>query len=71
MRVSTENDRAGRDQEAQRSGIGLCADCRFMRVIESARASKFYLCERSATDPTFPKYPRLPVLQCRGYEKKP
>ena len=41
-----------------------------MRVVQSARGSKFYLCERSATDPTFPKYPRLPVLQCRGYEKK-
>jgi hypothetical protein len=71
MRVSTENDRAGRGQEAQRSRIGLCADCRSMRVVESDRGSKFYLCERSATDPTFPKYPRLPVLQCRGYEKKP
>ena len=69
--VSIDNDRAGQEREDERSRIGLCADCRFMRVIESARASKFYLCERSATDPTFPKYPRLPVLQCRGYEKKP
>lgn len=50
-------------------GIGLCADCRFMRLIESDRGSKFYLCERSATDARFPKYPRLPVLQCTGYER--
>ena len=40
-----------------------------MRLIKSDRQSKFYLCERSATDPSFPKYPRLPVLQCGGYEK--
>ena len=40
-----------------------------MRRIESDRGSKFYLCQRSATDPSFPKYPRLPVLQCVGYEE--
>jgi len=58
----------GEGTEAQRRGIGLCADCRFMRVIESDRGSTFYLCERSTTDPRFPKYPRLPVLRCAGYE---
>jgi hypothetical protein len=26
------------------------------------------MCERSLTDPSFPRYPRLPVLECRGYE---
>ena len=49
--------------------VGLCADCRFMRQIESDRGSIFYMCERSATDARFPKYPRLPVLQCVGYER--
>lgn len=48
--------------------IGLCADCRHMRRIESARRSTFYRCHRSVTDPSYPKYPRLPVLTCRGYE---
>src|SRR6266567_1412807 len=48
--------------------VGLCTDCRFMRRIESERGSIFYRCERSATDPRYPKYPRLPVLQCLGYE---
>ncbi len=69
--MSTEDDNTLQDQGSGRSRIGLCADCRFMRVVESARGSKFYLCERSASDPGFPKYPRLPVLQCRGYEQKP
>ena len=48
--------------------LGLCADCRFMRQITSDRGSIFYQCQLSATDPTFPKYPRLPVLHCTGYD---
>jgi hypothetical protein len=39
-----------------------------MRLIKSDRGSVFYLCQRSATDSNFPKYPPLPVLQCAGYE---
>lgn len=51
------------------SNIGLCATCSFMRQMTSDRGSVFYLCGRAASDPTFPKYPRLPVLQCAGYER--
>ena len=51
--------------------VGLCASCRHMRRIESDRGSIFYLCELSKIDPLFPKYPRLPVLSCTGYEKRP
>lgn len=39
-----------------------------MRKIVSDRGSVFFLCQLSKADPSFPKYPRLPVLQCRGYE---
>jgi hypothetical protein len=46
---------------------GLCADCLHMRRIASDRGTVFYLCQKSASDPEFAKYPRLPVLQCRGY----
>jgi hypothetical protein len=46
---------------------GLCATCRHARTVDGAR-SQFWLCERSRTDATFPRYPRLPVLRCRGYE---
>jgi hypothetical protein len=28
------------------------------------------MCERSKTDPRYPKYPRVPVLECRGYERR-
>jgi len=47
---------------------GLCADCQHARRVESSRQATFYLCKRSETDPSFPKYPRLPVIECAGYE---
>lgn len=47
---------------------GLCAVCKHARIIRSDRGSSFLRCARSAVDPRFPKYPRLPVLQCDGWE---
>jgi hypothetical protein len=51
----------------ERRFVGLCADCQHARRVESSRGSPFYLCQRSASDAAFPKYPRLPVIQCSGY----
>jgi len=49
--------------------VGLCASCVYSRLLESSRGSVFYFCERSKDEPEeFPKYPRLPVVVCRGYE---
>ena len=50
---------------------GLCANCLHSRRIESVHGSVFILCNLSLSDPRFPKYPRLPVLSCDGYKKKP
>lgn len=50
--------------------IGLCADCQHCRIVRGER-STFYLCQRSLTDPAYPKYPPLPVIACRGYELRP
>jgi len=50
---------------------GLCADCLHSRVIDSSKGSQFLLCQLSQSDPSFPKYPRLPVLACPGYLQKP
>jgi predicted CoA-binding protein len=47
--------------------VGLCFHCRHARTVPTPR-STFWLCGRSANDPSFPKYPALPVLACRGYE---
>jgi hypothetical protein len=68
--VSSEKQRKQESRGSERVTVGLCADCLYMRKIESARGSTFYLCGRSATDPTFPKYPRLPMLTCPGYRQK-
>ena len=56
---------------SESNAVGLCGGCRHMRLIKSDRGSTFYLCQRSLTDSSFPKYPRLPVLQCRGFERQP
>ena len=49
---------------------GLCDDCVHARRVGSARGSTFTLCLLYERDPRFAKYPRLPVVQCSGYEKK-
>jgi hypothetical protein len=49
---------------------GLCATCAYRREVANTRGSVFSLCERSRTDPAYPKYPRLPVRQCAGYEPR-
>jgi hypothetical protein len=48
--------------------VGLCATCRFVDVITSSKASTFYRCRLSETDPAFRRYPILPVLACGGYQ---
>jgi hypothetical protein len=59
------------EEKQERLRIGLCAACRFTRRITSDRGSIFHQCQLSATDPEFPKYPRLPVLRCAGYDPLP
>ncbi len=51
-----------------RDPIGLCAACRHVRLIGNQRGSMFFLCTLAEVDPRFPKYPRLPVLRCAGFE---
>jgi hypothetical protein len=51
------------------SAVGLCARCRHSRTVPS-RTTVFWMCERSKTDPRFPKYPRLPVLVCVGFQPR-
>jgi hypothetical protein len=51
------------------ASVGLCTACRFARAITSGKGATFWLCRKSETDPRFPKYPVLPVLECSGYER--
>jgi hypothetical protein len=48
---------------------GLCIVCRHHRVVQNRRGSRFYLCELSKIDPSFRRYPALPVMSCRGFEE--
>lgn len=57
--------RAGTSPEA-----GLCASCQHQQIVRNTRGSTFSLCLRSREDPSYPRYPRLPVLQCPGYEPR-
>ena len=47
---------------------GLCARCAWVTRIRTRRGSEFWKCGRSEIDPKFPKYPRVPVTVCTGYE---
>ncbi|MGA8363912.1 MAG: hypothetical protein WB709_05275 [Solirubrobacteraceae bacterium] len=54
----------------QTQGAGLCDTCEHQVEVRNTRGSVFSLCARSRTDPAYPRYPRLPVLACPGYEAK-
>ncbi|MGH2849812.1 MAG: hypothetical protein ACRDLP_04275 [Solirubrobacteraceae bacterium] len=48
---------------------GLCERCIHQRIVRNTRGSTFSLCERSRSEPdVYPRYPRLPVLECAGFE---
>jgi hypothetical protein len=51
-----------------RPQAGLCDSCRHQRLVPNTRGSVFSLCERSRIEPAYPRYPRLPVLSCPGFE---
>ena len=49
------------------SYVGLCPGCRHHHWIVSGRGSRFLRCEKSFTDPAYPRYPQLPVFGCPGF----
>jgi hypothetical protein len=53
----------------RRPAAGLCDTCAHQRVVANSRGSGFSLCERSREDPAYPRYPRLPVTTCSGWER--
>lgn len=64
-------DRPQRTEAEQQMALGLaargglCARCRFSRLVENDRGSAFVLCGH----PEPPKYPGQPVLTCVGFER--
>jgi hypothetical protein len=53
-----------------RLDAGLCDSCAHQRLVPNTRGSVFSLCERSKDEPEYPRYPRLPVAECRGWEAR-
>jgi len=50
---------------------GLCDTCVHQRVVRNTRGSSFSLCRRSKEEPDkYPRYPRVPVAACPGYERR-
>jgi len=62
-----DSKRVGTGLAEARSTLGLCGSCRFRIEQGSRRGSVFHRCARADSDPTFARYPALPVLRCRGY----
>jgi propionyl-CoA synthetase len=50
------------------AGPGLCADCQYAKLTETRRGPAYLRCTRAEWDATLPRYPRLPVLKCPGFE---
>ncbi len=46
---------------------GLCERCRHGERLASRR-SQYLRCGRADIDPSFTRYPLLPVLACRGFD---
>jgi hypothetical protein len=57
---------------AARTGAraGLCDSCVHQQLVRNTRGSTFSLCRRSREDPGYPRYPRLPVTNCGGYQRR-
>jgi hypothetical protein len=47
---------------------GLCGDCMHALVRPTRRGTAYLRCGLAAVDGRYPKYPRLPVRACAGYE---
>jgi len=59
-----------REPASERDSLreGLCSGCRHRRVVSSVR-STFVRCALGTTAGDWPRYPRLPVVECSRYEK--
>ena len=49
---------------------GLCDTCAHQQLVHTTRDSTFSLCLRSKSDSSYPKYPRVPVCECEGWEQR-
>ena len=48
---------------------GLCGGCQHAKLNETRRGPVYLRCTRAEWDSRLPRYPRLPVSQCAGFEQ--
>ena len=68
MSERDEPRRREREPREPSAGAGLCPLCLHVERIDSSKGSTFWLCERSKSDPKFPRYPPQPRMECEGFE---
>jgi hypothetical protein len=49
---------------------GLCLTCRHAKLNQTRRGTAYLRCGRSAWDDRLVRYPRLPVIECAGFEAR-
>ena len=61
---------AGRDGWSRLgSPPGWCANCQHAKLNETRRGTAYLRCTRAAWDARLPRYPRLPVVSCVGFDR--
>jgi propionyl-CoA synthetase len=49
---------------------GLCQACRHAKLNQTGRGTAYVRCTRAAWDTALARYPRLPVAECAGFERR-
>lgn len=74
----TDCDNVLMSESQKQSGIesalgaepGCCGGCAHAKLNATRRGTAYLRCLRAAWDDRLPRYPRLPVLSCHGFEPK-
>lgn len=69
MSGSPNDDVRGSAARDIRAGAGLCGQCVYAVVRPTRRGTTYLRCGLARADSRFPKYPRLPISACDGYEQ--
>ena len=62
------SDHGAADWTALAADPGCCADCVHPKLTVTRRGTAYLRCLRAEWDPRLPRYPRLPVEECPGFE---
>jgi hypothetical protein len=50
---------------------GLCGACAHAKLNQTRRGTAYLRCTRAEWDAALVRYPRLPVTECAGFERRP